>query len=105
MTYDDLARTIDDAFEQRDGISFATKGAVREAVEAALDLLDRGEVRVAEKEANGTWRVNQWLKKAVLLSFRLTDMSVIPGGPGRAVWWDKVPSKLAGWDATRFREA
>jgi len=60
---------------------------------------------VAEKGANGDWRVNQWLKKAVLLSFRLNDMSVIPGGPGKAVWWDKVVSKFEGWDEPRFREA
>src|SRR5271169_4933864 len=85
----ELARTIDAAFERRDEIGPATKGAVREAVEHALDLLDRGAVRVAEKAADGSWRVNQWLKKAVLLSFRLNDMSVIPGGPGRAAWWDK----------------
>jgi len=78
---------------------------VRDAVEAALDLLDRGAVRVAEKQADGSWRVNQWLKKAVLLSFRLNDMTVIPGGPGRSVWWDKVASKFEGWTDTRFREA
>ena len=104
-----LAVTIDAAFEQRAEIGPATTGAVREAVEAALDLLDRGAVRVAEKVADGaakgTWRVNQWLKKAVLLSFRLNDMSVIPGGPGAAAWWDKVPSKFDGWDAARFRAA
>jgi 2,3,4,5-tetrahydropyridine-2,6-dicarboxylate N-succinyltransferase len=105
MSDADLAKTIDDAFEKRDGIGPSTKGAVRDAVEAALDLLDRGKVRVAERGANGDWRVNQWLKKAVLLSFRLNDMSVVPGGPGRAAWWDKVASKFDGWDATRFREA
>jgi 2,3,4,5-tetrahydropyridine-2,6-dicarboxylate N-succinyltransferase len=101
----ELAKTIDDAFEQREGISPATKGAVREAVETALDLLDRGAARVAEKQPDGTWRVNQWLKKAVLLSFRLNDMSVIAGGPGTAAWWDKVPSKFAGWGDNRFRDA
>ncbi|MEA2953428.1 MAG: 2,3,4,5-tetrahydropyridine-2,6-dicarboxylate N-succinyltransferase [Alphaproteobacteria bacterium] len=105
MPYTDLAKTIDAAFDQRDSIGAATKGAVREAVEAALDLLDRGEARVAEKQPDGTWRVNQWLKKAVLLSFRLNDMSVIPGGPGGAAWWDMVPSKFDGWDENRFREA
>jgi 2,3,4,5-tetrahydropyridine-2-carboxylate N-succinyltransferase len=78
---------------------------VREAVEAALDLLDRGSARVAERGANGSWSVNQWLKKAVLLSFRLNDMTVIPGGPGKAVWWDKVASKFEGWGENRFREA
>ena len=83
----------------------STKGAVRDAVETALDLLDRGEVRVAVKGDNGNWSVNQWLKKAVLLSFRLNDMSVVGGGPGQSVWWDKVASKFEGWDETRFRAA
>jgi 2,3,4,5-tetrahydropyridine-2,6-dicarboxylate N-succinyltransferase len=100
-----LAETIDAAFERREEVSPATKGAVRAAVEDALDLLDRGAARVAEKSADGSWRVNQWLKKAVLLSFRLNDMTVIPGGPGRAVWWDKVPSKFDGWDDGQFRTA
>jgi 2,3,4,5-tetrahydropyridine-2-carboxylate N-succinyltransferase len=109
QTDEALAATIDAAFEARAEIGPATTGAVREAVEAALDLLDRGAVRVAEKDADGAakgnWRVNQWLKKAVLLSFRLNDMSVIQGGPGAASWWDKVPSKFDGWDAARFRAA
>jgi 2,3,4,5-tetrahydropyridine-2-carboxylate N-succinyltransferase len=105
MSHADLAKTIDDAFERRDGIGPATKGAVREAVEAALDLLDRGAARVAEKSADGSWRVNQWLKKAVLLSFRLNDAVEIPGGPGHAAWWDKVPSKFDHWDDQRFRAA
>jgi 2,3,4,5-tetrahydropyridine-2,6-dicarboxylate N-succinyltransferase len=100
----DLASTIDAAFEQRNDITPATRGPVREAVDEALDLLDRGERRVAEREGGG-WRVNQWLKKAVLLSFRLNDMSVIPGGPGAAHWWDKVPSKFDGWGENRFRAA
>jgi 2,3,4,5-tetrahydropyridine-2,6-dicarboxylate N-succinyltransferase len=102
---ENLAKTIEAAFERREEIGPATAGAVREAVEEALNLLDRGAVRVAEKSADGTWRVNQWLKKAVLLSFRLNDMSVIPGGPGQAAWWDKVPSKFAGWGDNRFRAA
>ena len=101
----DLARTIDQAFESREGIGPSTQGAVREAVEQALALLDSGKARVAEKQADGRWQVNQWLKKAVLLSFRLNDMSVIPGGPGQAVWWDKVPSKFDGWRDTDFRTA
>src|SRR6266403_1870972 len=100
-----LAKTIDDAFEKRNDVGPATKGPVREAVEAALDLLDRGEARVAEKQPDDTWRVNQWLKKAVLLSFRLNDMAVISGGPGKAAWWDKVPSKFDGWGENRFRDA
>jgi len=105
MAHGELASTIDKAFEERDRIGPATKGAVRDAVEAALDLLDRGTARVAERQADGGWQVNQWLKKAVLLSFRLNDMTAIPGGPEGAAWWDKVPSKLAGWDAARFRAA
>ncbi len=100
-----LAQTIDAAFERRDEVGTATKGAVREAVGEALLLLDRGAVRVAEKAADGSWRVNQWLKKAVLLSFRLNDVAIIPGGPGHAVWWDKVPSKFDGWDEQNFRAA
>jgi 2,3,4,5-tetrahydropyridine-2,6-dicarboxylate N-succinyltransferase len=108
-TAENLAKTIDAAFERRDEIGPKTEGAVREAVETALDLLDRGQLRVAEKSADGpsrgTWRVNQWLKKAVLLSFRLNDMSEIAGGPGHAVWWDKVPSKFDHWDEARFRSA
>ncbi len=99
-----LEATIDAAWQARDTINPATKGAVRDAVEAALAALDSGTLRVAAKEA-GEWRVHQWLKKAVLLSFRLNDMSEIPGGPGGAPWWDKVPSKFAGWDAARFRDA
>ena len=105
MPHDNLAKIIDDAFEKRDAIGPKTKGPVRKAVQAALDLLDRGEARVAEKQADGVWRVNQWLKKAVLLSFRLNDMAVIPGGPGKAAWWDKVDSKFKGWNAARFRKA
>jgi 2,3,4,5-tetrahydropyridine-2-carboxylate N-succinyltransferase len=105
MTDAALAKTIDDAFEARDGVNPSTAGVVRDAVEAALDLLDRGKARVAEKGANGDWTVNQWLKKAVLLSFRLNDMALIEHGPGKAVWWDKVASKFEGWDASRFKAA
>jgi 2,3,4,5-tetrahydropyridine-2,6-dicarboxylate N-succinyltransferase len=100
----DLAKTIDDAFEARNDVSPATKGAVREAVDEALDLLDKGEKRVAEK-LDGKWQVNQWLKKAVLLSFRLNDMGPIAGAAGNANWWDKVPSKFDGWGENRFRAA
>ncbi len=105
MPHGELAKTIDSAFEARDGIGPNTKSAVREAVEHALDLLDRGEARVAEKRGDGSWRVHQWLKKAVLLSFRLNDMTRIDGGPGGSGWWDKVPSKFLGWTEQRFREA
>src|ERR1043166_9591362 len=100
----DLAKTIDDAFEKRNDISPATKGAVRDAVDSALDLLDKGEARVAERH-DGKWQVNQWLKKAVLLSFRLNDMGPIAGAAGGASWWDKVPSKFEGWGENRFRAA
>jgi 2,3,4,5-tetrahydropyridine-2-carboxylate N-succinyltransferase len=103
--HEKLARTIDDAFEQHDKIGPRTRGAVRKAVNDALELLDAGKARVAERGANGQWQVNQWLKKSVLLSFRLNDMTVIQGGPGRAVWWDKVDSKFKGWTPARFRKA
>ncbi|GHA31733.1 2,3,4,5-tetrahydropyridine-2,6-dicarboxylate N-succinyltransferase [Devosia pacifica] len=105
MTDAALQSTIETAFENRADIGFKTGGEVREAVDTALDLLDRGEARVAEKDADGSWRVNEWLKKAVLLSFRLNDMTTISGGPGGASWWDKVPSKFDGWGENRFREA
>lgn len=105
MDRTELAQTIDNAFDNRDEITFATQGVVREAVEEALELMDRGEARVAQQNDQGEWVVNQWLKKAVLLSFRLNDMEVIEGGPGGATWWDKVPSKFAGWGDNRFREA
>ncbi len=99
-----LETTIDAAFEERDTIGTDTTGAVRDAVETALALMDRGAVRVAEKGPSG-WTVNQWLKKAVLLSFRLNPMEVIRGGPGNAVWWDKVPSKFDNWQAADFETA
>jgi 2,3,4,5-tetrahydropyridine-2,6-dicarboxylate N-succinyltransferase len=105
MSSTDLADTIDAAFDKRDGITPKTKGPVRKAVERALDLLDQGKLRVAERQPDGRWHVNQWLKKAVLLSFRLNDMSVLKGGPGKAVWWDKVPSKFDGWSAAKFKNA
>src|SRR5262245_34657622 len=105
MSHTDLAKTIDDAFEARDTINPTTKGPIRDAVTTALDLLDRGAARVAERQPDGAWHVNQWLKKAVLLSFRLTDMRGGPGAPGKAGWWDKVPTKFEGWDDKRFREA
>jgi len=105
MPNDKLAKIIDDAFEGRDKIGPKTKGAVRKAVETALGLLDRGEARVAERQSDGIWQVNQWLKKAVLLSFRLNDMTAIPGGPGNAAWWDKVDSKFKGWNAAKFKKA
>ena len=105
MAHEDLQKTIETAFEARGELSFSTKGEVRDAVETALELLDSGQARVAEKQADGNWQVNQWLKKAVLLSFRLNDNTLIEGGPGGSRWWDKVPSKFEGWGENRFREA
>jgi 2,3,4,5-tetrahydropyridine-2-carboxylate N-succinyltransferase len=100
-----LETTIDAAFEDRDNVSTATRGAVREAVDEALNLLDAGKVRVATRADDGQWTVHQWLKKAVLLSFRLNPMQIIKGGSGDAVWWDKVPSKFDGWTAGDFEKA
>ena len=110
MQVDELQGVIDAAWETRDQVSPETKGEVREAVEAALDGLDAGSFRVAEKGGDGAWHVNQWLKSAVLLSFRLRPMVAMPGGPadpayGAAAWYDKVPSKFAGWGEAEFREA
>ena len=110
MTTTGIQTTIENAWENRDSIGFGTTGEVREAVGEALELLDAGKVRVAEPKGPGDWAVNEWLKKAVLLSFRLNDMVVVGGGPdtpgaGASVWWDKVPSKFSGWDEARFREA
>ena len=105
MSTSDLQSTIETAWENREALTPATTGADREAVEMALADLDSGAARVAEK-IDGAWRVNEWLKKAVLLSFRLNDMEIIPGGPGAGTaWWDKVPSKFAGWGASEFEAA
>jgi 2,3,4,5-tetrahydropyridine-2-carboxylate N-succinyltransferase len=104
MSHAELERTIDAAWEARDGLNAATGGPVRAAVEEALAGLDAGRLRVAEPVTGG-WRVNQWLKKAVLLSFRLNDSAPVPGGPGGGGWFDKVPSKFAGWDEARWRGA
>lgn len=110
MSITDLEQTINDAFENRDAISADTAGAVRDGVNEALNMLDSGAARVAEPLGNHQWQVNQWLKKAVLLSFRLNDMVEIPSGQtypgeGEAMWWDKVPSKFSGWTAEKFRQA
>jgi 2,3,4,5-tetrahydropyridine-2-carboxylate N-succinyltransferase len=99
-----LAQDIEQAWEVRDTVTPASSD-VRDAVEAALTLLDNGEARVAEPDGNGGWKVNQWLKKAVLLSFRLYDNALVDGGAAGAPAFDKVPSKFAGWDENRFRAA
>ncbi len=99
-----LQSVIEQAWEERDKVSLKTKGPVRKAVDAALGLLDSGEARVAEK-VGAEWVTHQWLKKAVLLSFRLNDMELITGGPAKSKWWDKVPSKMEGWTAAKFRKA
>lgn len=110
MTMTDLENTINAAWDDRDNVNTETTGEIREAVMDTLDALDRGDARVAEQRGVGDWVVNQWLKKAVLLSFRLNDMVTIPGGGnypgvGQSAWWDKVPSKFSGWDEARFRDA
>jgi len=108
MSANDLAsleKSIEAAFDNRDNVNTSTRGEIRDAVETALNLLDSGKVRVAERGADGNWTVNQWLKKAVLLSFRLNDMKIVEGGSGAATWRDKVPSKFEGWGENRFREA
>ena len=102
---DALARVINAAWEARETLSTDTTGEVRYAVDAAISLLDSGEARVATKEADGKWTVHQWLKKAVLLSFRLNANGAISGTPGGGNWWDKVPSKFDGWGAREFKEA
>jgi 2,3,4,5-tetrahydropyridine-2-carboxylate N-succinyltransferase len=109
MDNNKLQAAIDAAWDKRDSINNATKGEPREAVDAALEALDSGAVRVAEKR-DGKWITHQWLKKAVLLSFRLKDSYPVPGGgdfgdDGRAAWYDKVPSKFAGWNENRFKAA
>ncbi|WP_169196611.1 2,3,4,5-tetrahydropyridine-2,6-dicarboxylate N-succinyltransferase [Devosia sp. MC1541] len=102
MSFETLAQTIDAAFENRAEINSSTKGDVRDAVETALNLLDSGQARVAEK-VNGEWVVNQWLKRAVLLSFRLNDNAPISGGANGSTYWDKVPTKFEGWDESMWR--
>lgn len=101
----ELQSTIESAWEARETLGLDTQGAVRNAVNAALDGLDDGSLRVAERGDDGNWQVNQWLKKAVLLSFRINDMESISGGPNGAPWWDKVPSKFDSWTDDQFRAA
>jgi len=99
-----LESIVEAAWQKRDAVNAGTRGEIRDAVAAALELLDKGEARVAAK-VGGEWVVNQWLKKAVLLSFRLNDMAPISGAPGGATWWDKVPSKFAGMTGDGFKAA
>tara|TARA_Y100001968_G_scaffold175167_1_gene160535 strand:- start:226 stop:1086 length:861 start_codon:yes stop_codon:yes gene_type:complete len=110
MDVSKLENIINDAWEKRDTISTDTKGEVRKSVEEALNGLDSGLFRVAEPIGNHQWKVNQWLKKAVLLSFRLNDMGLISGAPetpslGKSFWWDKIPSKFAGYTEQDYRNA
>jgi 2,3,4,5-tetrahydropyridine-2,6-dicarboxylate N-succinyltransferase len=110
MSASQLETVINAAWDDRDNVGLETKGEIREAVEQALAGLDDGSIRTAQPLGDHKWQVNEWAKKAVLLSFRLNDMEIVPGGPvdanlGPSVWWDKVPSKFAGWGANRFREA
>ncbi|MBP1806569.1 2,3,4,5-tetrahydropyridine-2,6-dicarboxylate N-succinyltransferase [Rubellimicrobium aerolatum] len=105
MSHAALEAAIDAAWEDRAALTPDTKGEARDAVEAVLEALDGGSLRVAERQADGRWTVNQWAKKAVLLGFRLSDMGPMEGGPQGSVWWDKVDTKFKGWDAARWREA
>ena len=105
MTISDLQKSIEIAWNDRENINVNTEGPARQAVESALELLDQGKLRVAEK-LEKDWVVNEWLKKAVLLSFSLNDMDTIAGGPGNNTsWWDKVPSKFAGWNEKNFKSS
>ncbi len=105
MNRTQLENAVEAAWEKRDEITPATGGEIREAVEDTLDALDSGRLRVAERQEDGHWHVNQWAKKAVLLGFRLKDMELQPGGPQGGTWWDKVDSKFAGWGEDEFRTA
>ena len=105
MSNAQLEIAIEAAWEARDTITTDTQGEVREAIEATLTALDSGTLRVAEPRENGKWHVNQWAKKAVLLSFRLNDMAMIEGSNGNASWWDKVPNKWAGWGDNQWKAA
>ena len=110
MSASQLETVINAAWDDRDNVGLETKGEIRDAVEQSLAGLDDGSIRTAQPLGDHKWQVNEWAKKAVLLSFRLNDMDIIPGGPvdgvlGPSVWWDKVPSKFAGWGANHFRSA
>ncbi len=105
MSNTQLEQAIEAAWEARDEITPAIQGETREAIEATLEALDTGKLRVAERQDDGSWHVNQWAKKAVLLGFRIKDMEAQEGGPQGGGWWDKVDSKFKGWGEDRWREA
>ena len=105
MSNAELETAIEAAWDARDGITPASKGEARDAIEATLDALDSGKLRVAERQTDGLWHVNQWAKKAVLLGFRIKDMEVHDGGPQSGGWWDKVDSKFKGWQPADWKSA
>ena len=110
MSFEDIKSIIERVFDNNEDVNPNTSGEVREAIDFALNCLDKGELRVAEPTGNSQWKVNQWLKKAVLLSFKINDMNIITGGPhslnnSPANWWDKIPSKFSGWNKEEFKSA
>jgi 2,3,4,5-tetrahydropyridine-2-carboxylate N-succinyltransferase len=105
MSYAALEAAIETAWDARDSITPATRGEARDAIESTLTALDSGTLRVAERQADGNWHVNQWAKKAVLLGFRLKDMEPHSGGPQGSTWWDKVDSKFNGWGPDQWKSA
>ena len=110
MNNDDIKLIIERAFDNNEDVNPNTSGEVKEAINLALNLLDTGKLRVAEPTGKSQWKVNQWLKKAVLLSFKINDMDIITGGPQSinndpANWWDKIPSKFSGWGKQEFKSA
>ena len=110
MKNDDIKLIIERVFDNNEDVNPNTSGEVKEAINLALNLLDTGKLRVAEPTGKSQWKVNQWLKKAVLLSFKINDMDIITGGPqsinnGPANWWDKIPSKFSGWGKQEFKSA
>ncbi|MCY3879729.1 MAG: 2,3,4,5-tetrahydropyridine-2,6-dicarboxylate N-succinyltransferase [Rhodobacteraceae bacterium] len=105
MSFDELETAIESAWEQRDTITPDTDGAVRNSITSALDAMDKGRLRVAERQEDGSWTVNQWAKKAVMLGFRIRGMELQSGGPQGGGWWDKVDSKFAGWNASEWSDA
>ena len=110
MNFENIKSVIERVFDNNEDVNPNTSGEVRDAIELALKNLDSGKLRVAEPIGNSQWKVNQWLKKAVLLSFKINDMDVISGGPkslnnNPSNWWDKIPSKFSGWDKNEFKAA